>query len=125
MDIDEDREQWERVGERVRERRQLLGWTMRQAVERSAGLIKDSTWSSIERNTMPGRYSARSLYGVCTALGWMPDGIDAILSGQEPRIRPGWEGSVESRIDLLEARVKALTEVVEALVADVASMLNN
>lgn len=114
-----DRSGWERVADAVVKRREALGLTAAQVVERG-GDLSTSLLSLIE-NHHQDVYLARKLAAVCRALGWTPDSIERILAGDEPveataSDKPARQ-SVDERLRTLERRL-GITQ------ADVASKTN-
>jgi hypothetical protein len=65
----------------VKQRRLARGLSQRQAA-RLAGDISPTTWLSLEKHQQP--VSALTAAGICRALAWTPDSIQAILDGREP-----------------------------------------
>jgi transcriptional regulator with XRE-family HTH domain len=76
---------WAAVGREVQARRIELDLTQDEAARRSDGRVSRVTWGRIE-NAASKSYSARTLVGVCRALGWSDDSVHRIFRGLEPRL---------------------------------------
>lgn len=71
---------WTDVGNRISERRNALGLTMKDASERSG--VSIPVWDVIE-NARRERYRSKTLRQIEATLGWPSGGIDALLRGEE------------------------------------------
>lgn len=76
-------EAWTRLGEAVRRRRKALRFDQTDAKSRSHGRIARATWSNIERG-ISGNYSEDTFEGLCIALDWKPNSVEAVLAGGQP-----------------------------------------
>lgn len=104
---------WGRVGVKVKERRDELGWSQRDAGLAAPGALSEATWASIEDGDGWKSYT-RTLRKVCIALRWTEDSIDRIVAGGEPEVKGPAVGRHESDASFIEARVAYL----EAQVAE-------
>jgi hypothetical protein len=99
--------QWQRLGRRVRERREALH------VLQGAGGVSVSTWRKVEKAVDPP-YLASTLEGIAAALRWKPESIQRILDGGEPielapdEVPPDPQQHLEDRLAMLEAAVMTL-----------------
>lgn len=74
-------DEWNAVGEEIKKRRIALRKTQTEMA--SAADVSDTTWSQIELAKADG-FGAKTIAGVCAALGWSPDSIDLIREGGRP-----------------------------------------
>lgn len=87
-----DDETWERLAERIRERRLELGLTQTQLARDAQA--SDRTIGALERAEQ-ARYHAATLRSVAVALGWTPDSVERILAGDEPVDAPSRDPNVD------------------------------
>lgn len=106
-------DEWARVGQEVRTRRESLDLTQKAAAL-AAGL-SDTTWLVLESGKP---VSARSGRLACKALGWSSDSIDRLLRGEEVEPAPAAEttegGDLSERVSRLETQVADLVARIDA-----------
>ena len=108
-------EQKQRVAAAIIARRDELNITQAQAVERADGGVSMPSWSLIE-NGRQGSYKARTLGGVCRALGWSTDSIERLLAGEPPGLlEPPTRPQDDDELAELRARVQELEDQWEAV----------
>lgn len=90
---------WVRVAEEVQRRRLQLNLTQEEAARRSDGRISRATWQKVE-SALGQSYSARTVMGICRALGWTDDSIHRVMK-ELPPIEVESEEQVDSRIQSL------------------------
>lgn len=83
MNFEAGRDRWQVVADAMRDRREELGITQQEAIQRSEARVSSSTWSNLERAAKTS-YERSKLRAVCRALGWSSDSIERIIAGQEP-----------------------------------------
>ncbi len=76
---------WERLGREVVSRRRELGLTQAEVAQR--GGFSVTTLHGVENNR-DGRLSKRLRQALEKAIEWEPGSVDAVLSGQDPRVAP-------------------------------------
>lgn len=74
---------WPRLGQAVRARRENMSMTQTEAVRRAEGSVSISVWRAIEKAFRPP-YARASLLAVCRVLRWDPESIDLVLQGGDP-----------------------------------------
>jgi transcriptional regulator with XRE-family HTH domain len=74
---------WERLGREVARRREQLNLTQVDVAQRGGPSV--ATLTALENNRS-GRLSKRSRQALEKAIEWEPGSVDAVLSGQAPRI---------------------------------------
>jgi Helix-turn-helix domain len=78
-----DDDAWRHAGQRVRERRMGLSLSEEAAARRAE--LDVEIWQRVEQGG--GRLCRRRrVEAVCTALGWAPDAIERIVTGEEPTV---------------------------------------
>jgi transcriptional regulator with XRE-family HTH domain len=108
-------EDWSRLGDAVRARRENLGWTQTEAVQRSEGGISISVWRAIENAFRPP-FSRPKLAVVCQVLRWAPESVDLLLKGgdaievDEAPAEPSQpvDDELRARVEALELRLARL-----------------
>src|SRR5690606_12170861 len=104
---------WKRVAERVRTRREdELRLTQEQLAARSG--VGTATIRLIETAGRQ-RYQRSTLRQVSQGLGWVPDGIDQILNGEEPTEAEPTTPASDEAYERLKAELDALRQDVEEL----------
>lgn len=107
---------WHRVGQRARERREELGLSQ-EKVGHDAG-VSAYTIRLIEKGER-GSFRAATMRAVSTALGWDPGAIEAIRQGKEPGDAiDAYEGpalGLEERMERVERRVQKIFEMVSRI----------
>lgn len=74
-------ERWRLAGETVRDRRLSFHLTIEDASERAG--ISTAVWDVVE-HARRTKFSPKTIRGIATALGWAPDWLDRVLSGEKP-----------------------------------------
>jgi transcriptional regulator with XRE-family HTH domain len=87
----------------VRQRRLELGLTQREAA--LTAKVSDTTWLTVERGE---KVSGRTLAGVERALRWRMGSAAAVADGREPDETGGSTRTLEERLEVLEAELRAL-----------------
>jgi plasmid maintenance system antidote protein VapI len=118
-------EGWAAVAEAINERVIELGWRQGELAERSH--VSRATVRELQHHIVERRRSARTLEALSTALGWHPQHIEAVLRGRrppeptEPVITNG--ESPWSRMDALERHLSDITERLDAIQTDLATVI--
>lgn len=69
----------------VRERRENLGLSLREAAEKTDGAVSATNWKNLENGTRPVTSARRrTLLGVCRALEWPDSAIDDLRAERWP-----------------------------------------
>ncbi len=76
---------WTRLSQFVRNRREELGLTQTEAVNRAEGGVSLATWRNIETGFRPP-WRRAGLLAVCRVLRWTPESFELILEGGEPEL---------------------------------------
>lgn len=117
-------EDWAAVARAINERVSELGWRQRELAERSN--VSQAIVREIQHHTVERRRGPRTLESLSTAMGWHPMHLDAVLHGRRPPERdepitdPG--DSLWSRLDSVEQRLIDITERLDDLKSDLASV---
>jgi hypothetical protein len=76
---------WKRLGEKIRLRRERLGLTRPDVVARSGSAVTERTLGNYEtgRSTSSGRIPP-GYYAVAEVIGWTHDSVQDVLDGNEP-----------------------------------------
>lgn len=116
------------VGAQIRGRRDELGLTVEEAVARAGKTPRSAVWYRVERTG--GRFSPRTLRGICVALEWEPSSIEALLRGEPPTLRPGIDPATPASHSgsdgwppRLEAQFRAYEEIQSGIVQDVTRLI--
>lgn len=118
-------EDWAAVAAAINERVNELGWRQGELAERSH--VSRATVRELQHHIVERRRSARTLEALSTTLGWHPQHIDAVLRGRrppeltEPATNKG--ETLGSRMDALERRLSDITEQLDAIKADLTTVL--
>jgi transcriptional regulator with XRE-family HTH domain len=119
-------EDWKAVARAINERVEELGWRQRELAQRSH--VSQATVRELQYHTVERRRSARTLEALSTALGWHPGHLDAVLNGRRPpeQGEPMANGrpSLHSRLDALESRLTEITERLDDVKADLATVVD-
>jgi len=80
--VDDDlKQQWQRVGDAVKDRRLALGWTQQEAADRSG--VSLATWRLVE-SAGRERFQELTLRGLVRGLGWPVGAIERLRAGGAP-----------------------------------------
>ncbi|TNC19414.1 XRE family transcriptional regulator [Amycolatopsis alkalitolerans] len=119
-------EDWAAVAKAINARVNELGWLQRELAKRSH--VSQAVVREIQHHVVERRRSPRTLESLSVALGWHPQHLDAVLHGRkppapdEPKIDRG--DTVWSRLDSLERRMDAITDRLDDLKADLATVID-
>lgn len=98
-------EDWHRVAEHVKARRQHLGITQKESK------VAPATWTKLE-NAKETSYKSFTLARVEAELHWPPGTIAHIANGGDP---PESDADVATRLAIVEGQVAELTRLVRLL----------
>lgn len=120
-------EDWAAVAKAINERTNELGWRQRELAERSR--VSQAVVREIQRHTVERRRSARTLEALSVTLGWHPQHLDAVLHGRTPPavdepVSPTGD-TVWSRLDALEERLTEITNRLDELKTDLATVIKH
>ncbi len=112
------------VAQAISQRMTELGINQRELIERSQ--VSKATVGELYHNSAQRRRSARTLEALSMALGWHPQHLVAVLTGQrvpnigEPVSRsdddvPGKLAAIEYRLAQIETRLGAIDELSDRL----------
>jgi hypothetical protein len=118
-------EDWAAVAKAINERTNELGWRQRELAERSR--VSQAIVREIQHHTVERRRSARTLEALSVTLGWHPQHLDAVLHGRTPPVAdepvsPTGD-TVWSRLDALEERLNEITDRLDELKTDLATVI--
>lgn len=120
-------EDWAAVAKTINERVTELGWRQRELASRSG--VSQAIVREIQHRTVERRRSPRTLESLSVALGWHPQHLDAVLHGRTPpALDPATTGRgdvLSSRMDALEHRLAEITERLDDLKADLATVIEH
>lgn len=120
-------EDWAAVAKAINERVTELGWRQRELAERSH--VSQAIVREIQHRTVERRRSPRTLESLSTALGWHPQHLDAVLHGRTPSApdpaTPEQNVLLSARMDALEHRLAEITERLDDLKADLATVIDH
>jgi transcriptional regulator with XRE-family HTH domain len=117
---------WAAVAEAINERVNELGWRQGELAERSH--VSRATVRELQHHVVERRRSARTLEALSTTLGWHPRYLEAVLRGRhppeqdEPVTNKG--ESLRSRMDALEQHLCDITERLDAIQADLTTVID-
>ena len=118
---------WAAVAKAINDRVNELGWLQRELAKRSH--VSQAIVREIQHHVVERRRSPRTLESLSVALGWHPQHLDAVLRGRQP---PEPDEPVAdsgdtlwSRLDALEARMSEITERLDDLKADLATVIEH
>lgn len=117
-------EDWAAVAVAINERLSGLGWRQRELAERSG--VSLATVREIQRHSVERRRSPRTLESLSSALGWPPGHLSAVLSGEAPPELSGrGTDNALSRLDRVERKLDDITARLDALGADLATVIDH
>lgn len=120
-------EDWAAVARAIDERVYELGWRQRELAERSR--VSQAIVREIQHHVVERRRSTRTLESLSTTLGWHPEHLKAVLHGKAPPsteepVRDGPE-TTWSRLDAVEERLSEITDRLDALKRDLATVVEH
>jgi transcriptional regulator with XRE-family HTH domain len=116
-------EDWTAIAKAINMRVNELGWRQRELAERSH--VSQAIVRELQHHTVERRRSARTLEALSTTLGWHPHHLQAVLNNRTPPHpdEPADDGhELWSRLDALERRLVEITERLEDVQANLASV---
>jgi hypothetical protein len=120
-------EDWAAVARAISERVSELGWRQGELAERSH--VSSAIVREIQRHTVERRRSPRTLESLSVTLGWQPQHLSAVLSGNGPGIasEPATISSeaVWNRLDSLDGRLGEITQLLYDLKTDLATVIDH
>ncbi|MDI5977973.1 helix-turn-helix domain-containing protein [Amycolatopsis magusensis] len=119
-------EDWAAVAKAINERVNELGWRQRELAERSH--VSQAIVRELQHHTVERRRSARTLEALSTTLGWHPQHLLAVLEGRVPphRDKPADDDrGLWSRLDALEDRLADITERLEDVQSNLATVVEH
>lgn len=120
-------EDWAAVAKTINERVNELGWRQRELAERSH--VSQAIVRELQHHTVQRRRSPRTLESLSTTLGWHPQHLDAVLRGRRPpepnEPMQDTGDTLWSRLDTLEERLRVITERLDDLKNDVATVIEH
>lgn len=118
-------ENWAAVAKAINERVHQLGWRQRELSDRSQ--VSQAIVREIQHHTVERQRSPRTLESLSITLGWHPQHLTAVLDGRTPpeldEQVPG-ETVLHSRLDQVEQRLSEITERLDGLKADLATVID-
>ncbi len=120
-------EDWAAVAKAINQRVNELGWRQKELAERSN--VSQAIVREVQHRTVERRRSPRTLESLSTALGWHPQHLDAVLHNRmppavgEPVANP--TDTLWSRLDSVEQRLNEITERLDDLKADLATVVEH
>lgn len=120
-------EDWAAVAKAINERVSELGWRQRELADRSH--VSQAIVREIQHHTVERRRSPRTLESLSVALGWHPEHLVAVLQGRKPPepdepVTAGRD-TLWSRLDALEQRMTEITERLDDLKSDLATVIEH
>lgn len=119
-------ENWAAVAKAINERVHQLGWRQRELSDRSQ--VSQAIVREIQHHTVERQRSPRTLESLSITLGWHPQHLTAVLHGRTPpeldEQVPG-ETVLHSRLDQVEQRLSEITERLDGLKADLATVIDH
>jgi transcriptional regulator with XRE-family HTH domain len=120
-------EDWAAVAKAINQRVNELGWRQRELAERSH--VSQAIVREVQHHTVERRRSARTLEALSVAMGWHPQHLMAVLHGRTPPepdepVTPSGQ-TVWSRLDALEDRLMEITERLDELKTDMATVIRH
>jgi hypothetical protein len=118
-------EDWAAVAEAINERVNELRWRQGELAQRSH--VSRATVRELQHHIVERRRSARTLEALSTALGWHPQHIEAVLHRRRPPeptepVTTNGENPW-SRMDTLERHLSDITERLDAIQTDLATVI--
>ncbi|SMC85539.1 helix-turn-helix domain-containing protein [Lentzea albidocapillata] len=118
-------EDWAAVAKAINQRVDELGLRQKELAERSH--VSLAIVREIQHNLVERRRSPRTLESLSTALGWHPLHLDAVLRGRTPPEVGDpvvdLADTLWTRMDRVEERLEDITDRLDALKSDVASVM--
>lgn len=118
---------WAAVAKAINDRVNELGWLQRELAKRSH--VSQAIVREIQHHVIERRRSPRTLESLSVALGWHPQHLDAVLRGRRPpeADEPVTDSgdTLWSRLDALEERMSEITERLDDLKADLATVIEH
>jgi hypothetical protein len=118
---------WAAVAKAINDRVNELGWLQRELAKRSH--VSQAIVREIQHHVVERRRSPRTLESLSVALGWHPQHLDAVLRGRRPPEpdEPFTDSgdTLWSRLDALEERMSEITERLDDLKADLATVIEH
>jgi transcriptional regulator with XRE-family HTH domain len=120
-------EDWAAVSKAINERVNELGWRQRELAERSH--VSQAIVRELQHHTVERRRSARTLEALSVTLSWHPQHLAAVLEGRRPPeadepVSDQGE-TVWSRLDALDERLSEITDRLDDLKTDVATVIKH
>lgn len=119
-------EDWTAVAEVINERVNELGWRQGELAERSH--VSRATVRELQHHVVERRRSARTLEALSITLGWHPQHLDAVLRGYRPPepTEPATSNGehLRSRMDALERNLGDIVERLDAIQADLTTVID-
>ena len=118
---------WAAVAKAINDRVNELGWLQRELAKRSH--VSQAIVREIQHHVVERRRSPRTLESLSVALGWHPQHLDSVLRGRtppepdEPVTDSG--DTLWSRLDALEERMSEITERLDDLKSDLATVIEH
>jgi hypothetical protein len=103
-----------------------LGWRQRELADRSQ--VSQAIVREIQHHTVERQRSPRTLESLSVTLGWHPEHLTAVLHGRTPPEldeQASRETALHSRLDQVEQRLSEITERLDGLQADLATVLDH
>lgn len=120
-------EDWAAVARAINERVNELGWRQRELAERSN--VSQAIVREIQHHVVERRRSSRTLESLSVTLGWHPQHLISVLHGRKPPEpdEPVTAGAdtIWSRLDALEHRMVEITERLDDLKDDLATVIEH
>jgi ABC-type transporter Mla subunit MlaD len=120
-------EDWSAVAKAINERVNALGWRQRELAERSH--VSQAIVRELQHHTIERRRSPRTLESLSVTLGWHPQHLDAVLTGQTPPQQDepvrGYGDTVQARLDALDQRMREITDRLDDLKSDLATVIKH
>ena len=118
-------EDWAAVAKAINQRVNELGWRQRELAERSH--VSQAIVREVQHHTVERRRSARTLEALSVAMGWHPQHLLAVLHDRTPPdpdepVTPSGQ-TVWSRLDALEDRLMEITDRLDELKTDMATVI--
>ncbi|MEV5540063.1 XRE family transcriptional regulator [Saccharopolyspora shandongensis] len=120
-------EDWAAVARAINERVSELGWRQKELAERSN--VSLAIVREIQHHVVERRRSSRTLESLSVTLGWHPQHLISVLHGRKPpspdEPAAGGPETVWSRLDTLEQRMVEITERLDDLKSDLATVIEH
>ncbi|QIZ37871.1 XRE family transcriptional regulator [Saccharopolyspora sp. ASAGF58] len=120
-------EDWAAVARAINERVNELGWRQRELAERSN--VSQAIVREIQHHVVERRRSSRTLESLSVTLGWHPQHLISVLHGRKPpepdEPVTASADTIWSRLDALEHRMIEITERLDDLKDDLATVIEH